>query len=148
MLQKTEQMADGLCHRWKRCRWTSRAARLSSSRACNEYKLKETFWRPSVLLGLALATGVIIALLVYLLGTYWPLFIWAPFVFIGIASATGHARRAVAKAFMIASGLNDAWRSPSPDVVRAGIVTAGPGRRFRIETQRPRQLLRYEELRV
>lgn len=45
-----------------------------------EYKLKETIWRPALLLGLALAIGIIIALLVYLLGTYWPLvFIWAPF---------------------------------------------------------------------
>ena len=54
-----------------------------------EYKLKETIWRPPVLLGLALAIGIAIALLVYLLDTYWPLvFVWAPFVLIGIASAT------------------------------------------------------------
>ena len=100
-----------------------------------DYKLRETFWRPSVLLGLALGLGVIIALLVYLLHSYWPLvFVWAPFVLIGIASATVTRVERVAKAFMIASGLNDAWQLAIADVVRAGIVTAGPGRRFRMET--------------
>ena len=100
-----------------------------------EYKLRETVWRPSVLLGLALAIGVIIALLVYLLHSYWPLvFIWAPFVLIGIASATVTRVERKAKTFMISSGLNDAWQLEIADVVRAGIVTAGPGRRFRIET--------------
>ena len=100
-----------------------------------EYKLKATVWRPSVLLGLALAIGVILALLVYLLHSYWPLvFIWAPFVLIGIASATVTRVERTAKAFMISSGLNYAWQLAIADVVRAGIVTAGPGRRFRIET--------------
>ena len=100
-----------------------------------EYKLRETFWRPSVLLGLALAIGVILALLVYLLHSYWPLiFIWAPFVLIEIASATVTRVERTAKAFMIASGLNDAWQLAIADVVRAGIVTKGPYRVFRMET--------------
>jgi hypothetical protein len=100
-----------------------------------EYELRKTVWRPSVLLGLALAIGIAIALLVYFLDTYWPLvFIWAPFVLIGIASATVTRVERTAKAFMISSGLNDAWQLAIKDVVRAGIVTAGPWRRFRMET--------------
>ena len=62
------------------------------------------------------------------------IFIWAPFVLIGFASATVTRVERTAKAFMIASGLNDAWQLAIADVVRAGIVTAGPGRRFRMET--------------
>ena len=129
-------MADGLCHRWETVPMdVEGGAFVVVEGVQREYKLRETVWRPSVLLGLALGLGVIIALLVYLLGTYWPLiFIWAPFVLIGFASATVTRVERTAKAFMIASGLNDAWQLAIADVVRAGIVTAGPGRRFRMET--------------
>jgi len=127
---------DGLCHRWETTPMdVAGGAFVVVEGVQREYKLRETFWRPSVLLGLALAIGVIIALLVYLLHSYWPLvFIWAPFVLIGIASATVTRVERTAKAFMIASGLNDAWQLAIADVVRAGIVAAGPGRRFRMET--------------
>ena len=129
-------MADGLCHRWETVPMdVEGGAFVVVEGIQREYKLRETLWRPSVLLGLALAIGVILALLVYLLHSYWPLvFIWAPFVLIGIASATVTRVRRTAKAFMISSGLNDAWQLAIADVVRAGIVAAGPGRRFRIET--------------
>ena len=105
-------MADGFCHRWETVPMdVAGGAFIVVEGVQREYKLKETVWRPSVLLGLALAIGIAIALLVYLLGTYWPLvFIWAPFVLIGIASATVTRVERTAKAFMIASGLNDAWQ--------------------------------------
>ena len=48
-------MADGLCHRWETVPMdVAGGAFIVVEGVQREYKLKETVWRPSVLLGLSL----------------------------------------------------------------------------------------------